>query len=164
MLRILRHLMTPRWLLRWWYPRGSLVDLEQRIAAIEQRHRTEVRLVVEHALDLGDLLARVTPRERALQIFGLQRVWDTEHNNGVLIYVLHAEHAVEVVADRGLSVVPQTEWDALCRRLGDEIRAGRRAAGAAAALEGVARLLEQHPAAAKNAASRNELPDQPLLL
>ena len=60
----------------------------------------------------------LTPRERALEVFGLLRVWDTEHNTGVLIYVLHAEHAVEIVADRGIARrVPQAEWDALCREV-----------------------------------------------
>jgi uncharacterized membrane protein len=165
MLRILRHLLTPYWLLRLYYPARLLARIEERIGEIERRYHSEVRFVVEHALDLGELFAGLTARERALEVFGLLGVWDTEHNNGVLIHVLQAEHAVEIVADRGLArVVPQAEWDALCRRLETEFRAGRHAAAAMAAIEGVALLLEQHRAAAPQGVAPNELPDQPLLL
>jgi uncharacterized membrane protein len=163
MLRLLRHLFTPLWLLRLRYPREVLSQIEQRIGEFERAHAGEMRFVVEHALEIGDLLAGLTPRERALEVFGLLRVWDTEHNNGVLVYVLHAEHAVEIVADRGLArCVPQADWDALCRRMETEFRSGRHAAGALAAIDGAARLLEQHFPA--RAGARNELPDQPLLL
>ncbi len=94
---------------------------------------------------------------------GLLRVWDTEHNNGVLIYVLHAEHAVEIVTDRGLArCVSQEEWDGLCRTAETEFRAGRHAAGALAAIEGAARLLARH--FPSRSGGSNELPDQPLLL
>ncbi len=163
MLRLLRHLFTPFWLLRLRYPQQVLSQIEQRIGDVERAHAGELRFVVEHALELSDLLSGLAPRERALEVFGLLRVWDTEHNNGVLIYVLHAEHAVEIVADRGLArCVPQSDWDALCRRVETEFRGGRHAVGAMAAIDGAARLLEQHFPA--EAGKRNELPDQPLLL
>lgn len=163
MLRVLRHLFTPLWALRKRYPQELLQQIEQRIGEVERRHPGELRFVVEHALELGDLLAGVSPRERALELFGLLRVWDTEYNNGVLIYVLHAEHAVEIVADRGLArCVPQSDWDDLCRRVEAEFRAGRHAAGAQVAVDGAARLLERH--FPERAAGQNELPDQPLLL
>ncbi len=163
MLRILRHLLTPFWVLRLRYPPGLLKRIEERIGLIERRHPGEVRLAVEHALELGDLLSGLTPRERALEVFGLLRVWDTEHNNGVLIYVLEAEHAVEIVADRGLArAVPQAEWDELCRQVETEFRAGRHGDGAMKAVDGAAALLERYFAVRTEA--RNELPDQPLLL
>jgi len=165
MLRILRHLLTPLWVLRLRYPPELLARIAARIGEIERRSPGEVRFVVEHALELGDLLSGLTPRDRALEIFGLLRVWDTEHNNGVLIYVLHAERAVEIVADRGLArAVPQQEWDALCRQVEGEFRAGRYGPAAMSAVEGAARLLEQHFPVTVCAATRNELPDQPLLL
>ena len=108
---------------------------------MERAHPGELRFVVEHALELGDLLDGLTPRERALELFGLLRVWDTEHNNGVLIYVLHAEHAVEIIADRGIARhVPQADWEALCRELEKEFRAGRYGEGALAAVNGAAKL------------------------
>ncbi len=165
MLRILRHLLTPLWTLRLHYRPELLARIQARIGEIERSRPGEVRFAVEHALELGDLIGGLTPRERALEVFGLLRVWDTEHNNGVLIYVLHAERAVEIVADRALArAVPQQEWDALCRQVEGEFRAGRYGQGAMAAVEGAGRLLEQYFPAASGAAPRNELPDQPLLL
>jgi uncharacterized membrane protein len=163
MLRIIRHLLLPFWVLQRRYPPQVLSQIEQRIAEFERAHAGELRFAVEHALEIGDLLAGLTPRERALELFGLLRVWDTEHNNGVLIYVLQAEHAVEIVADRGIArCVPQADWDAVCRRAEAQFRGGHHAAGALAAVEGVAQLLAQHFPA--RIAGRNELPDQPLLL
>jgi uncharacterized membrane protein len=162
-MRLLRHLLTPLWLLRLRYPAEVLSQIERRIADFERAHAGELRFVVEHALEPGDLLSGLTARERALEIFGLLRVWDTEHNNGVLIYVLHAEHAVEIITDRGLArCVSQEEWDALCRQVETQFRAGRHAAGALAAIEGAAQLLARHFPAVGG--GRNELPDQPLLL
>ncbi|MEO8314215.1 MAG: TPM domain-containing protein [Pseudomonadota bacterium] len=162
-MRLLRHLLTPLWLLRLRYPEAVLSQIEQRIADFERAHAGELRFVVEHALEPGDLLTGLTARERALELFGLLRVWDTEHNNGVLIYVLHAEHAVEIITDRGLARrVPQAEWEALCRKTATEFREGRYAAGALAAIEGAAQLLAQH--FPSRSGERNELPDQPLLL
>ena len=163
MRRIIRHLLTPTWLVRQKFPPSLLTQIEQRIGEVERLHSGELRFVVEHALELGDLLSGLTPRERALEIFGLLRIWDTEHNNGVLIYVLHAEHAVEIIADRGLARgVVQTDWDALCRQVETHFRAGNFAAGALAAIDGAAQLLERHSPSAQRGS--NELPDQPLLL
>jgi len=162
-LRLLRHLCTPQWVARLRYPQPVLAAIQSRIEAAERAHPGELRFVVEHALELGDLLSGLTPRERALEVFGLLRVWDTELNNGVLIYVLHAEHAVEIIADRGLARhVPQGEWDALCRQVETEFRAGRHAQGAQVAIDGAAALLNRHFPA--SSAARNELPDRPLLI
>lgn len=165
MSRLFRHLLTPQWILRLRYPPALLARIEARIGEIERRHPGELRFVVEHALEPSDLFSGLTPRERALEVFGLLRVWDTEHNNGVLVYVLHAERAVEIVADRALArAVPQAEWDALCRQVETHFRAHRFEEGAMAAVEGAARLLEQFVPPASPTAFRNELPDQPLLL
>jgi uncharacterized membrane protein len=162
-MRFLRHLFSPFWILRWRYQPALLAQIEQRIGEIERLHPGELRFAVEHALEVGDLLSGLTPRARALELFGLLRVWDTEHNNGVLIYVLHAERAVEIVADRGLArCVPQADWDALCRRAEVEFRTGRCAEGALVAINGAAQLLERHFPV--HSGGRNELPDQPLLL
>lgn len=162
-MRLLRHLLMPLWLVRRRYPQSVLQQIESRITSFERLHAGELRFVVEHALEPGDLLAGLTARERALEVFGLLRIWDTEHNNGVLVYVLHAEHAVEIITDRGLArCVTQEEWDNVCRAAEREFRAGRHAAGALAAVEGTLELLARHFPAAGT--PRNELPDQPLLL
>lgn len=161
--RILRHALTPAWRVRQCFPTALLGDIGQRIGEIERGHPGELRFVVEHALELGDLLTGLTSRQRALEVFGLLRVWDTEYNNGVLIYVLHAEHAVEIVADRGLArCVSQAEWDGLCRQVETEFRARRYGAGAMAAINGAAGLLERHFPGQQP--GKGELPDQPLLL
>jgi uncharacterized membrane protein len=163
MLRVLRHLFTPFWVLGLRFKAPMLAEVAHRIGDVERRHPGELRFVVEHALELGDLLSGITPRERALEVFGLLRVWDTEHNSGILIYVLHAEHAVEIVVDRGIArIVPQSDWDALCRELEKDFRAGRYGEGALAAVNGAASLLDRH--FPPHPAGRNELPDQPLLL
>ncbi len=139
MRRLLRHLFTPFWVLRLRYPASLLSRIEARIARFESGHPGELRFAVEHALELGDLLSGVSARERALELFGLLRVWDTEQNNGVLIYVLHAEHAVEIIADRGLArCVPQDEWESLCRQVETAFRANRFDEGAMIALDGAA--------------------------
>lgn len=162
-LRILQHLLTPFWVLRLRYPRKALEEIGAHIAAVEAQHPGELRFVAEHALDLGDLIAGVTARQRALEVFSLLRVWDTERNNGVLIYVLHAEHAMEIVVDRALArVVPQDQWDEICRKAETQFRAGRHAQGALVAVDGAAALLHRHFPGAPG--DGDELPDQPLLL
>jgi hypothetical protein len=161
--RLLRHLLMPLWRVRQSFSPPLMERIGRRIGEIERAHPGELRFVVEHALELGDLFSGLTARERALEVFSLLRVWDTEHNNGILIYVLHAERAVEIVADRGLARrVVQTDWDALCRQVETHFRAGHFEAGALAAVDGAAQLLERHFPA--HTAGRNELPDQPLLL
>jgi uncharacterized membrane protein len=161
--RVLRHLFTPFWVLRRCYREALLAEIERRIGEIERVHPGELRFVVEHALEIGDLLSGLTARQRALEVFGLLRVWDTEHNNGVLIYVLHAERAVEIVADRGLARrVTQSEWDTLCHLMEREFRAGRYGEGALGVINGAATLLEKHFAPRQG--GPNELPNQPLLL
>jgi uncharacterized membrane protein len=163
MLRLLRHLFTPYFLLRRRYRPELLAALEARIVAIEHQHPGELRFAIEHALEPGDILASLSPRERALEVFSLLRVWDTEYNTGVLLYVLHADRAVEIVADRGMAhSVPQAEWDALCRKVEAEFRAGRYGEASLALVDGAAQLLETYyPPRTK---LKNELPDQPLLL
>ena len=105
----------------------------------------------------------MTPRQRALELFGLLRVWDTELNTGILIYVLLADRAVEIVADRGIAAtVPQADWDALCRTTESLFREGRYADGSLAIIEGAAHLLDRHFPA--RPPGPNELPNQPLLL
>ena len=163
MQRIVSHLLSPGWLMRKRFPAAVLTDIERTIATTEREHGGEVRFVVEHALDPQQLWARLSSRERALQIFGQLRVWDTEVNNGILIYVLLAERSVEIVADRGIArAVPQAEWDTLCEKVRQSFAAGAFREGALLSIEGAAGLLRRHfPVAG---ARSNELPDQPVLL
>ena len=142
--------------------------LAGRIAASEQRHSGEIRICVEAALPpfmawridgRGSALHRVT-RERAMQWFGQLRIWDTEHNNGVLIYLLLAERSIEIVADRGLSrQVPAAQWQIIADRLGGQLRGGAFEEGLTQALEEVSALLMQHHALDRGTPNPDELPD-----
>lgn len=162
--RILKH----RWLdesdTRKAIPAEMVERLRRRVAASEQRHSGEVRIYVEAGLPLSYLWRDATPRERAVAMFGKLRVWDTEHNNGVLIYLLLAERAIEIVADRGIDRrVPQTEWKAIVGRMGTAFREGRIEDGLTQALEEVSALLVAHFPLAEGEVNPNELPDEPLL-
>ena len=160
--RILRH----RWLdesdLARALDDAALARIEQRVAASEKHHSGEIRVCAEAGLPLSYLWRDASARERALAMFGKLRVWDTEHNNGVLIYLLLAEHAIEIVADRGLSRhVPPAEWQAIVQRRGGAFREGRFEDGLTQALEEVSALLVQHFPLAADAVNPNELPDSP---
>ena len=161
LLRILKH----RWLDETDAARAlgaaALERLEARVAASELGHSGEIRLCVEAGLPLSYLWRGATARQRAVTMFGKLRVWDTEHNNGVLIYLLLAEHAIEVVADRGLTRhVPQATWDALVAGMRDEFHAGRFEAGLARAIDAVDALLRQHFPLGSGQSNPNELPDR----
>jgi uncharacterized membrane protein YgcG len=162
-LRLLRHLFSTRWSTRRRFTTGVLARIEAALKRIESEHAGELRFAIETAFDLPELWYGVTPRQRALQVFGHLGVWDTEGNNGVLIYVLMADHDVEIVADRAIAArVTQPEWDAVCRDMESHFRAGRFAEGAESGIAGVGRLLAQHFPG--QGGDRDELPNRPVLL
>jgi hypothetical protein len=161
--RALRHLFAPPWIVRRAFPGAALDRIEAAIKTSEQRHRGELRFAVEGALEFLVVLRGLTPRERALEVFSLLRVWDTEENSGVLIYVQIVDRDIEIVADRGIAArIPQSEWDAICRRMEDAFKAARYEDGVLAGIAEVSALLERHfPADTRNA---DELPDRPVVL
>ncbi|CAL1241483.1 TPM domain-containing protein [Candidatus Methylocalor cossyra] len=161
--RLLRHLCFPPWRLRRVLPRPSLEAITHAIRASEQRHGGEIHCAVEAALDWRRLLRGVSPRERALEVFSALRVWDTEANNGVLIYLLLADRDVEIVADRGIHRrVPQEEWERICRTMEAAFREGRFEAGLLAGIEAVSEHLIRHFGGQD--IQGNELPDQPTIV
>ena len=161
--RFWRHvLMTPAAVARA-FPDQTLDAVQNAIAGHEKNHRGEVVFVAEGELATSQLWAGFSSRDRARQVFAQQGVWNTEENNGVLIYVLLADHHVEIVADRGIDrQVPQQEWEAIARAIEGHFRAGRYEAGAVAGVHAVSALLERHFPAREG--DRNELPDRPVLL
>jgi uncharacterized membrane protein len=164
LLRILKH----RWLdeadARRALGADALRRIEARVAASERRHSGEIRVCVEAGLPLSYLWRNARPRERAVTMFGKLRVWDTEDNNGVLIYLLLAEHRIEIVADRGLDRrVPPEQWKALVDEMSAAFKAGQLEEGLNRAIDAVDRLLVQHFPLAAGAANPNELPDAPVL-
>ena len=145
-------------------PADLLERVTRRVAASEQRHTGEVRICIEAGLPFSYLWREASARERAVTMFGKLCVWDTADNNGVLIYLLLAEHAIEIVADRGLARhVPQAQWDDVVSHLGDALRAGRIEDGLTQALSQVSALLVAHFPATGDAANVNELPDEPVV-
>ncbi len=165
--RLLRHVSAPHWRTRMLFPKSTLDAIEQAVTRAERTHAGEIRFAIETSLAPLHVINDVSARERALEVFAHLKVWDTEHNNGVLIYVQLADHAVEIVADRGLQKrIAQSDWEAVCRLMEEHFRRGRYRAGAIAGVDAVGTLLARHyPAAADPAASiRNQLPDRPTLL
>lgn len=142
-----------------------LERLMLRVGASEKRHGGEIRICVEASLPSGYIWRDATARERAVAMFGKLRVWDTQHNNGVLVYLLLAERAIEIVADRGLNQhVPAAQWAALVQRLSAALREGSFEGGLTQALEEVSALLVEHFPLAAGESNPNELPDKPLLV
>ena len=144
---------------------GALGRIEARVKASEQHHSGEIRVCVEAGLPLSYLWRDAAARERAVTLFGKLRVWDTERNNGVLIYLLLAERQIEIVADRGLNAqVSAAQWAALLGGMSAAFKAGQFEAGLIAAVDAIDALLMAHFAVSADAANRNELPDRPTLL
>jgi uncharacterized membrane protein len=168
MLQRFKRIWKHRWLdesdTRKAIPDDLVERLMRRVAASEQRHSGEIRIYVEAGLPLSYLWRDATPRERALSVFGKLRVWDTEANNGVLIYLLLAEHAIEIVADRGLSRhVSHDEWQAIVDRMGSAFKERRFEDGLTQALGEVSALLVRHFPLRGGDANPNEMPDEPVL-
>jgi len=163
MVRIARHLMATRWRIRRAFPGGTLLAIDRAIKASEAAHRGEIRFAVEGALHIEPLLRGQTARERAIDVFSHLRIWDTERNNGVLIYLLLADRDVEIVADRGIDakVGPQ-EWERICRDMEAAFRRADYEGGVVGGIREVTRHLAEHfPTIGDD---RDELPDDPVVL
>jgi len=161
--RIDKHLLMTRQQLTRAYPRSTLNAIEKAIHASETTHVGEIRFVVEGALDGWPLFRGQSARERAIDLFSQLRVWDTADNSGLLIYLLLADRAVEVVADRGLhSKVGAREWENICRQMETAFKHGNYEGGMVGGIQSVTQHLVQHFPA--SGASPNELSDKPLVL
>lgn len=159
--RALRHLASTGWSLRRAFNSQVLTAIEQTIAATESTHGGEIRFAIEDNLGAAELWRNVTPRERAVSVFARLGVWDTQLNNGVLIYVLWADHDVEIVADRAFTQrVSEQEWRDVCHRM-EQLFAQKQVQQAAVeGVDAIGRLIARH----FPATDRNELPNRPVLL
>jgi uncharacterized membrane protein len=163
--RIWRHRWIDETEVRRALPEAVMQRLTGRVAASERRHSGEIRICVEAGLPMSYLWRHAPARERAVMLFGKLRVWDTAHNNGVLIYLLLAEHAIEIVADRGIhSQVDDAEWAAMTQRMSAAFREGRFEDGLTQALEEISALLVEHFPLGEGDVDVNELPDEPVVL
>jgi uncharacterized membrane protein len=161
--RIAKHLVEHHWRARRVFTPTVLANIEAATRAGEQTHSGQVRFVVEGALDGAPLFRNQPARERAIDIFSHLRIWDTEHNNGVLIYLLLADRDVEIIADRGVDMkVGPDGWEKICRDMEIDFRAGRFEAGAIKGIEAVSReLAKYYPPGGSHP---NELPDRPVMM
>ena len=163
--RMLKH----RWLdesdVRRILPATVLARLQERVAASERLHSGEIRVCVEAGLPLSYLWRQASARDRALTLFGKLRVWDTEHNNGVLIYLLLAERRIEIVADRGLNQhIPAVHWTQIAGDMSAAFKSAQFEQGMNQAVDTVSALLHRHFPLAPGASNPNELADVPIIL
>lgn len=161
--RIVRHLWTPQNRVKRAFPSAVMKSIAAAIRDSEQRHRGQIRFAVESVLDWRQLVRDMPPPERALEMFSRLHVWDTAENNGVLIYLLLADHHVEIVADRGVhGRVGPDGWESICRLMETNFAAGRFEEGVTKGILAVTEILvKEYPATGSSA---NELPDAPVIV
>jgi len=161
--RIGRHLLANGLRVRKAFSPHAMAAIEQAIKASEAGHAGQIRFAVEGALDGAPLFRNQSARDRAIEVFSQLRIWDTEHNNGVLIYLLLADRDVEIVVDRGIDKhVGTAGWEAICQMMETHFRAGRFEQGVIAGIEAVTAHLAKH--FPKDDMDVNQLPDEPVVL
>jgi uncharacterized membrane protein len=162
-IRLLKHLFIPGWWVTRVFPPSSMENIAAAIREAESQHQGQICFAVEASLDLRPLLKGQGARQRAIEVFSGLRVWDTEQNNGILIYLLYADRDVEIVADRGINAyVGGDEWERICQEMEACFRQGRFEAGVIAGIRAVSAHLARHYPGEGNV--RNELPDRPVVL
>jgi len=161
--RVFRHLVTDRWSVGTAFPPRTMQAIERAIGEQERRHDGELRFAVEAGLPLIDLLRGVSARDRAIEVFGRLRMWDTEQNCGVLIYLLLADKRVEIVADRGIHRhVGAAAWEAICGAMQREFAARRFEQGVIIGVQAISDLLATHyPPRGENP---DELSNRPVIV
>ena len=161
--RIVKHLFATDGQVKRVFPRSALKAIEKAIAASESEHAGEIRFAIEGALDGVPLFKGQTSRERALDVFSQLRVWDTQHNTGLLIYLLLADRTVEIVADRGIhDKVGTQEWEKICKSMQTAFKQSNFEGGVIAGVQAVTKHLKAHFPVEVN--DRNELPNKPVIL
>jgi uncharacterized membrane protein len=161
--RWLKHTFILPWYWRLKFPVSVLSAIEKAVRQSETEHRGELRFAIENALAPGWVWQGMKARQRAWQVFSNLRVWDTEENSGVLIYILLADREVDIIADRGIcKLVEQSEWDRIAAIMKAEYAQGRFQDGSLAGINEITKLLAKHfPADVTN---MNELPNRPVII
>ena len=161
--RWMKHLLAGRWQVRQHFPKGAMARIEEAIRESERSHSGELCFAVEAGLEWPELWRGVTPRSRAIEVFSQLRVWDTEQNSGVLIYLLLADRDVEIVADRGIHArVGDAAWRDICQAMEQRFRQGEFEQGVMEGVAAITTLLQHHfPAAPENP---NEMRNDPVVL
>ena len=163
LIRFVKHMFSHPWQVKGRFSVESLRTIEKAISASERQHAGEIRFVVEAGLHPYEILCKKTPKKRAIELFGRLNIWDTEHNNGVLIYLLLADRDVEIVADRGIDrYVGHDGWEQICRDMEALFRKGEFEAGVLQGIaETIAHLTKHFP---QNGASKNEVSNKPIVM
>ncbi|MDP8566779.1 TPM domain-containing protein [Methylophilus aquaticus] len=161
--RFVRHLSSHPWQVRRYFSAAALQRIEQAIADSEHQHAGEIRVVIESGLPVAAVLQGVSPRQRAIQLFGQLNIWDTEHNNGVLVYLMLADRDVEIVADRGIHRhVREQGWQHICQQMEGMFRSGHFEQGITHGITAIGQHLAAH--FPPEATPRNELCNRVLVL
>ena len=161
--RFIKHLWSHSRKVGQCFSKADLAAITKAIGDSENKHSGQICFAVEGALEVPALLKNFSPRDRAIEVFANLKIWDTEHNNGVLIYVLLADHAVEIVVDRGIhSNADASAWDVICHEIESKFALNEYQAGILSGIEMVSQLLQsQFPG---KSSSDNEIPDTPVLM
>lgn len=161
--RIIKHLTMTDWQIKQAFTETTRIAIEESIKASEAAHAGQIRFVVEGALDCAPLFKHQSSKERAIDVFAQLRIWDTEHNNGLLVYLLFADRAVEIVADRGIHAkVGTQEWQSICRRMESDFKQANYKDGVLTGIDAMTQLLKKHFPASDDRS--NELSDKPVVL
>lgn len=172
-MRFVKHLLSNPWQVKRHFSTQALQNIEAAIRAGETKHTGEIRFVVEAGLHPYEVLSKKTPRQRGIELFSHLNIWDTEQNNGVLIYLLLADRDVEIVADRGIDKqIGYDQWNLICHQMEILFRRGEFEQGVMQGLNAVSAALEKHFPVENIKHNRkrtiqrkkNELPDKPLIL
>lgn len=161
--RFFKHFFSHPWQVRRHFSAAALHNIEQAISASEKTHAGEIRFIVEAGLHPYEILCRKTPKKRAIELFGRLNIWDAEHNNGVLIYLLLADRDVEIVADRGIDKqVGHDGWEEICREMEALFKKAEFEAGVLKGIAHISAALQQH--FPQIGTSKNEVSNKPLIM
>lgn len=172
-IRFFKHLVSNPWQVTHHFSISALQNIEKVIATSEKKHEGELRFVVEAGLHPYEILFKKTPRKRAIELFARLNIWDTEYNNGVLIYLLLADRDVEIVADRGIHQhVGNDGWEAICREMEVMFRKGEFEAGVLHGVTEIGVALEKYFPLSSGKETKNktvkkkcnEISNKPLIL
>jgi uncharacterized membrane protein len=161
--RIIKHLLYPPWFVRFKFPPASLHKIEASIQQSEAQHSGEIRFAVESSLGFFQLLQGTPCIDRGIDVFSELRIWDTDQNNGVLIFLLLADRKVEIIADRGLNnEIAESEWRHICQQMENSFRKHEFETGIIDGITEITQLLIKHsPIQEKKS---NELSNKPVII
>ena len=165
--RFFKHLVSNVWQVHNHFSKSALHNIEKAIQASEKSHNGEICFIVEAGLHPMEILYKKSPKKRAIELFGQFNIWDTEDNNGVLIYLLLADRDVEIVADRGIHQhVGNPAWERICHQMELSFRRADFEAGVLQGINDIGALLANHfPLSTMNKMQKpNELPNAPIIL